>query len=294
MKKYFEHKILEKLSKIPFKSKIISKNINKGFHKSRMKGKNMEFKEHREYSYGDELRDIDWKVYGKTEKYFVKDYEEDIINNVLIMLDTSSSMVDSFAGKTPKIEYAKHITAALTYLFINQRDIVSVVGFDTSSNIILSPSNKKISFDILSDKFNRLSRNNTKTDFSLLRKTKEIYKNMPFLGIIISDLIAPRESIIKAIASFDLDKNEISVIHLIHQLEDYFNMDGYIEFVDPESGRVINIKAVDVKEKFNNMYHKHINELRRELVKRNIDYNKFIMAKHYSDNLIEYMKKHNK
>jgi len=289
---YLEQEVLNKLSRIQFASKIRFSNPKKGFHKSINRGKSTEFKEHREYTFGDELKDIDWKVYGRTERFFVRNFEEEEGANIVIMLDTSSSMTTTFANSTPKIEYAKYIVSALSYLFLKQKDTISVATFDSKFNLLLKPTTKKNSLDILLDKFKSTKQTKTNTNFILLEEANALYKNSKFICIIISDMIAEKETMVSSISKLYSTGNEVSVIHMVHNIENDFDLSGYVEMIDPETNKVITTKASDIKQKFLELYHNYITTLQNELIKRNIDYNKFLMSKHNSDNLIDYLRKH--
>ncbi len=291
---YLEQNILDKLTRIPLKPKTISRNLKKGFHKSRNKGKNMDFKEHREYSYGDEIKDIDWKVYARTEKYFIKEYEEDLNHNIIILLDTSSSMRMPLTKNKSKIEYAKYITAALSYLFMKKKDKVCVATFDSDFKIILDPTSKTANLSILIERLNQITSKSTiQTNFNLINKSRTIYKNSSVITFVITDLIVDKKQLLQSITTLDNARNDISIFHLYHDILSESNLKGYLEISDPESGKSISAKSSDLRDRFITMYENYIRELSREFIKVNIDYNKFNMNKHYSDNLTDYLKKTN-
>ena len=100
-----------------------------GQHKSPYHGFSVEFAEHRAYGPGDEIRHVDWKLYGKTDRYYVKQYEEETNLKAYILLDTSRSMKYT-SGTVTKLDYASYLSAALTYLMLNQRDGIGLVLFD--------------------------------------------------------------------------------------------------------------------------------------------------------------------
>src|SRR2546425_2384423 len=114
---------------------LIARNLVEGFltgmHKSPYKGYSVEFAEHRQYYPGDEIRHIDWRAFGKTDRYYVKEYEEETNLRAHLIVDASASM--AYAGKTAsKFEHARRIAASLAYLMISQRDAVGLVTFDDS------------------------------------------------------------------------------------------------------------------------------------------------------------------
>lgn len=293
MNNYLEKKVVNQLSRIQFISKKLISSQYKGFHKSLEKGKNMEFKEHREYTYGDELRDIDWKIYGKTERYYVKDFEKDVSANILVILDSSSSMTENFANAEPKIEYAKYIASSLSYIFLKQRDQVAVATFDNNFEILINPTNSISALKTLNQKLNHI-KNEKKviTNFSLLKYAENIYKNLPTIIFLISDMINDEKEIMKGLSYLDKKNNQNFIYHLIHNLEHKFNLNGYIDITEPETGKVISAKASDLKMRFTKLYDDYINNLRLSMNKHRFDYNKFLLSKHYSTNLMEFFKKH--
>ncbi len=119
-----------------------------GLHKSPFKGFSVEFAEHRQYGPGDEIRHIDWRALGKTDRYYVKEYEEETNLKAYLVVDTSGSM--AYAGRTmAKFEYARQLAAALAYLMISQRDAVGLVTLDTELRSMIPPRSAPGHFSIL-------------------------------------------------------------------------------------------------------------------------------------------------
>src|SRR5437764_9675609 len=121
---------------------LVARNLVEGFltgvHKSPYKGFSVEFAEHRQYYPGDEIRHIDWRAYGKTDRYFIKEYEEETNLKAYLLVDASGSM--AYKGKTAsKFEYAQYIAASLAYLMLHQRDAVGLVLHDTKVRHLIPP-----------------------------------------------------------------------------------------------------------------------------------------------------------
>lgn len=117
-------------------ARLVVEGVMSGLHRSPFKGFSVEFAEHRQYGPGDEIRHIDWRTYGKTDRYYVKEYEEETNLKAYLVLDTSGSM--AYAGRTrSKLEHAKRLAAALAYLMIGQRDAVGLVTCDTDIRAML-------------------------------------------------------------------------------------------------------------------------------------------------------------
>ncbi len=121
------------------RARLIVEGFITGLHKSPYHGFSVEFAEHRPYNPGDEFRRVDWKVYAKTDRYYVKQYEEETNLRHYIVLDTSPSMRYRHAGKLSKLEYSAYLAAAFHYLMIKQRDATGLIAFDESVHTLLRP-----------------------------------------------------------------------------------------------------------------------------------------------------------
>ena len=122
---------IAKFGRLELLARLVVEGVMAGLHKSPFKGSSVEFAEHRQYGPGDEIRHIDWRAFGKTDRYFVKEFEEETNLKAYLVVDTSGSM--GYAGRTAsKFEYTRQIAAALAYLMISQRDAVGLVTFDTA------------------------------------------------------------------------------------------------------------------------------------------------------------------
>src|SRR5438270_2549592 len=127
---------------------LVVEGVMSGLHKSPFKGFSVEFAEHRQYGPGDEIRHIDWRTYGKTDRYFVKEYEEETNLKAYLVVDTSGSM--NYAGRTvSKFEYARRLAASLAYLMIHQRDAVGLVTFDSAIRKMLPARTAPGHFSVL-------------------------------------------------------------------------------------------------------------------------------------------------
>src|SRR5437899_12686931 len=128
MPDYLQPDILARAEALGLKAKQVVEGLRVGDHKSPYKGFSVEFVQHREYVPGDDIRHIDWKSYGRSERYTIKQYEQETNFIAHLLLDASRSMLYG-EGATHKLEYAKLLAAALTYLIVHQRDSVSLNVF---------------------------------------------------------------------------------------------------------------------------------------------------------------------
>ena len=140
--------VLARFGRLELLARLVVEGVMSGMHKSPFKGFSVEFAEHRQYGPGDEIRHIDWRAFGKTDRYYVKEYEEETNLKAYLVVDTSGSM--GYAGRTmAKFEYARQLAAALAYLMISQRDAVGLVTFDTAIRAMIPARSAPNHFSIL-------------------------------------------------------------------------------------------------------------------------------------------------
>ena len=184
--KYLNPNIINTLDNLQLKAKFIVEGFMTGLHKSPFHGFSVEFSEHRSYTPGDETKNIDWKLWSKTDKYYIKRFEEE--TNLLshIFLDSSQSMSFS-SDKITKFEYAKMLVAALSYLIINQRDSLGLYVFDSKIRQTIAPKSTKNHLNtILSIIDNMKLGNKTNISEIIHRGAEKINKRG--LIILVSDL----------------------------------------------------------------------------------------------------------
>jgi uncharacterized protein (DUF58 family) len=139
---------LARFGRLELIARLVVEGVMSGLHKSPFKGFSVEFAEHRQYGPGDEIRHIDWRALGKTDRYYVKEYEEETNLKAYLVVDTSGSM--GYAGRTSsKFEYARRLAAALAYLMISQRDAVGLVTLDTELRSMIPPKSAPGHFSLL-------------------------------------------------------------------------------------------------------------------------------------------------
>src|SRR3972149_9704658 len=136
-KKYLSPSIISKLNSLELKARLVVEGFMVGLHKSPYHGFSVEFSEHRAYMQGDNLKDVDWKAFGKTEKYFIKQYEEETNLRSYVFLDTSRSMNYASEGNVRKIDYASTLVAGFGYLMVEQQDAVGLALYAEKINKFL-------------------------------------------------------------------------------------------------------------------------------------------------------------
>src|SRR5438552_1629461 len=142
--KYLRPDVIRQVSRLDLRAKFIVEGFLAGLHASPFHGFSVEFSEHRRYVPGDDLKDLDWTVYAKTEKYYLKKYQAETNVTGYLVMDLSASMAYTYRQELTKFDYAICLAAALGYLMIHQQDPVGLVTFDTKIQACLPPRSKRM------------------------------------------------------------------------------------------------------------------------------------------------------
>jgi len=141
--KYLRPEVIRQVARLDLRAKFIVEGFLAGLHASPLHGFSVEFSEHRKYVPGDDLKDLDWTVYAKTEKYYVKKFQAETNLTGYLVMDLSASMAWTYRQELTKFDYAICLAAALGYLMIHQQDPVGLVTFDTAIRASLPPRSRK-------------------------------------------------------------------------------------------------------------------------------------------------------
>ncbi len=239
------------LDSISMRAKMVVEGYIIGQHRSPYHGFSVEFAEHRSYEPGDEVRHIDWKLYGKTNRLYVKRYEEETNLRAHLILDTSKSM-DYASGKVSKLQYGSYLLAALSYLMISQQDAAGVVLFDESIRSFIPPKSTPSHLNTL---LNVLDVEEPGTDTKIEPVLHEMAEriNKRGLVIIISDLFDEPNSIMNGLKHFRHSKQEVILFHILDRNELEFDFNSRTKFVDMESGEEITTDPWHLKNDYKNL-----------------------------------------
>ena len=210
-RKYLDPKVLAKISGLELRARLIIEGFFSGIHHSPQRGLSVEFADHRAYTQGDDLRHIDWKVFGKTDKYYVKEYEQETNLNLMLVVDCSESMSyrSGEEGMT-KHEYATAIAAAVAYLTLQQQDSVGLTLFDEHLTHFMRPSNNAHHWKTL---VYELAGKTGPAKTSLGRVLTELAERLShrLLIILISDLFDAPDAILKGLKHLRYRRHEVIV-----------------------------------------------------------------------------------
>jgi len=276
-----------KLRRFQLNAKAIVEGFLVGLHKSPYHGFSVEFSDHREYNTGDPIKNIDWKIVAKTDRYYVKRFEEETNLRCYIILDHSMSMFYG-SGVSTKIEYASQLAAALAWLMISQKDAVGLITFNTEITSMLPP---KAYRGYLAQLFRVMAELKPKDSTRLLEnlhKAAESIRKRSMI-IVISDLLDDPDKIIEGLKHFRSQKHEVLVFHITDLQEDGFDFKHETEFVDSETGEKITVNPWQIRKEYLANYNAHVQTLKSYCHQYQIEYNPVSTATPIDDLLLKYL-----
>jgi uncharacterized protein (DUF58 family) len=242
---------------------LAARSIVEGFmageHKSPFHGFAVEFTQHREYAPGDDLRHLDWKVLGRTDKYMLKQYEQETNYVAHILVDGSESMAygSGGAGKITKLQYAKQLAACLSYMILLQRDAISLSVFDTSVSAHLPRTGNLGSIHSVMELLSRFEATATTNIAAVLHRLSGEIKRRGIV-ILISDLFDDEDSVLRGIQHLRFGGSEVILFHVMDSFELNFPFQGTVEFVGLEQIPNITTRPAEIRKS----YLKRMNEFR--------------------------------
>ncbi len=285
--------IISKIKALELRARMVVEGFMVGLHQSPYHGFSVEFSEHKPYMQGDNLRDVDWKVFGKTEKLFIKQYEEETNLRSYLVLDTSNSMSFSSEGNVTKANYAQTLAAALSYLMINQQDAVGLALYDIKVNKLLPPkASKPYLREILKNLSQIIPSEKTNTANCLNSVAEKI--NRRGLVVIISDLFDDIETVLKSLKHFRYKKNEVIVFQILDPLERNFAFGKDAIFRDLENLDEMTTQPYQIQKAYRDAMESYLSKIKSECLNSNIDYNLIETSEPFDKALFTYLQKRSK
>ena len=289
---YLNPQIINQLNNLYLKAQMIVEGYMTGLHRSPYHGFSIEFSEHRAYELGDEVKNIDWKLWGKTDKYYVKRFEEE--TNLLshIFLDASKSM--SFqSDKISKFEYSKMITAALSYLLIQQKDAAGLFIFDSNIKNIIPPKSNKTHLNTILSMIEEIKIGEDTNISHILHLGAEKIKKRGLI-ILISDLLDEPENVINSLKHFKYNNHEVLVFHVLDAQEINLEYNSRTIFQDLETNKKITTEPWQIKKAYTKEMNQLIEYYKTECALNKIDYNLFITNQNLEYALSHFLNKRKK
>ncbi len=289
-KNFLDPSTISKINNLELRARLVVEGFLIGLHKSPYHGFSIEFSEHRPYMIGDDLKNVDWRVFAKTEKYFIKQYEEETNLKAYIILDSSRSMSFKSEGEMNKLEYSKTLAASLAYLLIKQRDAAGFINYSNKVEHILFPKATKNYLTEIIKLMNSVKPSETtNTAFALSELAEKIKKRS--LVIIISDFFDELERTIKALKNFSYLKNEVIVFHILDPMEINFGFQNDSVFVDLETNEKISTQPYQLRKAYQEAMKEFTDKIKYECLKSNFDYNLIQTSEAFDKALFKFIQK---
>tara|TARA_B100000953_G_scaffold94421_1_gene77151 strand:+ start:59 stop:946 length:888 start_codon:yes stop_codon:yes gene_type:complete len=269
--KYLNPNIINTLENLQLKAQFIVEGFMTGLHKSPFHGFSVEFSEHRSYTPGDETKNIDWKLWSKTDKYYIKRFEEETNLLCHIFLDSSQSMSFS-SNNVTKFEYAQMLAAALSYLIIKQRDSLGLHVFDSKIRQTIRPKSTKNHLNTILSVMDKIKIGHKTNISEILHAGAEKIKKRGFI-ILLSDLFDSSQKIINSLKHLRYYNHEVLVFHILDKQEIELNYNEKMIFEDLENDNQIVTEPWQIKKSYKKEMKERIEYFNTECSGMNISYN---------------------
>ena len=269
----FDPQVLARISSLKITAMNMVDGILTGQHRSRHKGASVEFAEYKDYSPGDEIRHIDWKVAGKTDKYHVKQFEQSTNLKCTILLDSSGSMAyqSPFEKGESKIDYAANLVAALSYLFLKQFDAVGLTLFNNTVVQHIPPRSKASHLQHILHGLSTLSAKGVTQVENVLSGLAERLQGRGML-ILVSDFLTRDQDIHKSLKLLRSRGLEVILFHVLHPDELNLPFDGDTVFESLEDDPTVGLDPIDIREEYQKSIQEKIDQLKKISNGLGVDY----------------------
>jgi uncharacterized protein (DUF58 family) len=288
--KYLQPAVVAQLANMELRARFVVEGFITGLHKSPYHGFSVEFTEHRQYMPGDEIKHIDWKAYGKTDRFYIKQFEEETNLKSYIIVDASRSMDYASKGNLKKFEYASYVAAALSFMMIEQRDAVGLTLFDEGIRVSLPPrATRSYLKEILKELESAQPANKTGTSASLNLIAEQIKRRG--LVIVLSDLFDKPESVMTALKHFRHKGHEVIVMQILDPLERSFAFEGDAIFKDLETQEELMTQPWHIQKAYQQSMQEFLDFYKRRCRDNNIDYVLLDTGTPFDKALFQYLNK---
>lgn len=283
---YLDPQVLASISGLDLVAKTVVQGFINGLHRSPDFGFSQEFAEYRMYSPGDDLRHVDWNVFARTERAYLKRYRGETNTRVTILLDLSKSM--SFGAKPSKLEYARYLVSSMIYLAVQQRDASGLVLFDDEVRQFVPPSSRIGQLQKLLHLVEK-AEVGQHTDFAKpFKHFLEFVRNRG-LVIVVSDFYADPEEIVNAIAPLRWKGNEVVLFHVLDRQELEPTLSGPATMIDMETGHDIQVTPEYLRTEYREKINYHIETLKSKAQGAGMEYMMLPTDKPLDAGLREYL-----
>jgi len=272
---YLRPEIIQQVARLDLKARFIVEGFLSGLHDSPYHGFSSEFSEHRKYTIGDDLKTIDWSVFGRTDRFYVKKFEAETNLNCYLLVDVSESMAYSWGGAITKLQYCTCLAAALGYLMIGQQDAVGLATFDSEIVRYVPPKSKRVQLTAILAALSGAPRGRASRIGLSLHSAAELFRRRG-LVILLSDLIPhpeeSREDLMAALQHFTYRGHDLICFHVLDHAELTLPHEGPTRFIDTETDQRVKLEPAAAREGYRREIQAYIEYLRASCAQARFDY----------------------
>ncbi len=284
---------ISELSNMELRARLIVEGFMVGMHRSPYHGFSVEFAEHRQYFPGDDIGNIDWKVYGRSDRLYIKQYEEETNLKAYILVDASKSMGFKRRGSVSKLEYASYLAAGLIYLMMKQQDATGLAVYDETVRKFFEPHLTYSYMKLLLTELSGLVPNSKTSTATALSTLAERIKRRGLI-IVISDFLDDTKSVVTALKHFRHRKNEVIAFHVLDDSEVELDFPGDAVFTDLETGERISTQASALRSAYKKRVENFVHDLKSRCFENDIDYTLLSTSTPFDRGLTAYLMRRKK
>ncbi|MBL8851919.1 MAG: DUF58 domain-containing protein [Planctomycetaceae bacterium] len=288
LKQFLTPEAVARISRLELAARNVVEGFLSGQHRSPYFGQSIEFAQHREYAPGDDVRRIDWKVWSKTDKYYIKQYEEETNLRTTLVVDVSESMQYG-SGSVTKFDYACTVAAAVAYLLLRQQDAVSLLAFDDEVRGIAPSRSRQTHLGSILSVLVQESPTRKTNMFDILKYVAN-EKSQKGMVVLISDLFAPRDGVLKGLRLLRRRGHDVLVFHVLDDEELDFNFSGTTRFEGLEETGELVCDPRALRDGYLAAMQAYLAEIRRSCAGNVIDYQVLRTSEHIDAALRHYIK----
>lgn len=282
-----DRRAVGRVSRLQLRARFAVEGYYSGIHKSPYHGFNVEFAEYREYSPGDDLRYLDWRVFARSDRFFVKQFEAETNLSCYLLLDSSGSM-DFTTAKETRLDYGASLAAALALLMLRQGDQAGLVVFDTAVRRFIPPRGNARHFGGILEALEGIKPGGDTDISAVLHEIAERVRRRS-LVIVISDFFDNVERVMRGLQHFRHRRHEVIVLHLLDDAEVEFPFERITLFEGMERGEEIVVDPRVLRAGYRARFRQYLEELRRGCAEKDIDYQRMQLSEPFDRALTSYL-----
>lgn len=285
---YLKPEVITQIKRLDLRAQFVVKGFLQGLHASPFQGFSVEFSEHRRYSYGDDPANIDWLVYAKTDKYYVKKFEAETNITGYVAMDLSKSMSFTYRQELTKFDYSICLAASLCYLMIHQQDPVGLVTFDERIRHCLPPKSRRSQLTNILSHLSQMKPAG-QTDIAMSLGQLAAMLRQRSLVMVFSDFLTDTPSVFQSLRRLRHGGHDVILFHVLDEAEVTFPFDGMVQLHDPESEETLVVEAEGYRQDYTQEIVSFREEYAAECRNLGVDYVPLDTSMQFDRALMEYL-----